>query len=242
MHGSLADNAAWFAHYLEDGPSAAAPVAVEAALCVPAVYLEQCRRALAGGTLAWGAQDVSAHPAGPRTGEIAASMLAELGCRFVIVGHSERRMAHGENDAEVARKVVAALGAGLSPIICLGETLAERVAETTAAVIERQLSAVLEAVDEAELTRIVLAYEPVWSIGTGRAATPQMAQQAHADLRAALARRAPRAAGAVRILYGGSMNAANAGALLAMPDVDGGLIGSAALKVQDFLAIVCAAA
>jgi triosephosphate isomerase len=214
---------------------------VEAAVCVPAPYLAQVQAALSGSSLALGAQDVSAHVGGAYTGEVAASMLVEFGCRYVIVGHSERRAYHAESDVVVGGKVLAALQAGLTPIVCVGETLVEREAGQTDAVVMRQLNAVLAQLDAADVARIVVAYEPVWAIGTGKTATPAMAQEVHAVLRAGLAVKNADAAAKVQILYGGSMKPDNAKELLAMSDIDGGLIGGAALKAVDFLAIVQAA-
>ncbi|MFO1283452.1 MAG: triose-phosphate isomerase [Burkholderiales bacterium] len=206
------------------------------AVCVPFPYLAQARNALSGSAVGWGAQDVSAHASGAYTGEVAASMLAEFGCAYVIVGHSERRQYHGERDEVVAAKAKAALAVGVTPIACVGESLAERDAGTTESVVLRQLEAVVASLGR-DLGRIVLAYEPVWAIGTGRTAAPGEAQAVHATLRARLA-----AAGApsVPVLYGGSVKAANAGALYAMPDIDGGLIGGASLDAAEFLSIASA--
>ncbi|MGB6055247.1 MAG: triose-phosphate isomerase [Burkholderiaceae bacterium] len=236
MNGSLGANAALLA-----GIKAGAAGACELAVCAPAPYLAQCQAELADSQIGWGAQDVSAHEAGAYTGEVAASMLSDFGCRYVIVGHSERRAYHGESDQAVAQKAARAAHAGLVPIVCVGETLEQREAGQTAAVVGRQLAAVLELFDAAALARIVVAYEPVWAIGTGKTATPAMAQEVHAALRAQLARRDAAAAMQVRILYGGSMKPDNAAQLLAMADIDGGLIGGAALKAADFLAIAQAA-
>jgi triosephosphate isomerase len=237
MNGSRAANAS-----LLSGIAAGLDGAVAAcAVCAPAPYLAQCETALSGSAIGWGAQDVSAHAAGAYTGEVAAAMLADLGCSYAIVGHSERRAYHGESDELVARKAVAALAAGLTPIVCIGETLAEREAGQTGAVVARQLDAVLALLDNATLARIVLAYEPVWAIGTGETATPEMAQDVHAQLRAQLSARDAAAGAAVQILYGGSMKPDNAKELMAQADIDGGLIGGAALKAADFLAIIHAA-
>jgi triosephosphate isomerase len=237
MNGSLAANGTLLSGIAAglDGASAAC------AVCVPAPYLAQCAAALAGSAIGWGAQDVSAHANGAYTGEVAAPMLAEFGCTYVIVGHSERRAYHGESDELVARKTVAVWNAGMTPIVCIGETLAEREAGQTGAVVSRQLDAVLALLDNAALATIVLAYEPVWAIGTGRTATPAMAQEVHAQLRAQLSARDAAAGAAVRILYGGSMKPDNATELMAQADIDGGLIGGAALKAADFLAIIHAA-
>jgi triosephosphate isomerase len=230
MNGGLAANAALLSA-LVDGWRAAPGRRI--ALCVPYPYLAQANSALATSTIAWGAQDVSEHASGAYTGEVSAGMLAEFGCRYVIVGHSERRQFYGDTDAVVAAKAVAALAAGLTPIACVGETLAERDAGATVAVVRRQLDAVLAAVG-ADASLLVVAYEPVWAIGTGRTASPDQAQAVHATLRARLTQ-----AGAadVALLYGGSVKADNAQALFAMADIDGGLIGGASLKSAEFLAI-----
>jgi triosephosphate isomerase len=237
MNGSRAANAT-----LLSGISAGlGDAAAACAVCAPAPYLAQCEAALAGTPVAWGAQDVSQHLAGAYTGEVSASMLADFACRYVIVGHSERRACHAESNELVAKKAVAALAAGLTPIVCVGETLAEREGGHTVAVVSTQLAAVLALLDDAAVVRIVLAYEPVWAIGTGRTATPEMAQEVHAQLRAQLKEKNAVAAGTVQILYGGSMKPDNAKELMAQPDIDGGLIGGASLKAADFLAIVHAA-
>jgi triosephosphate isomerase (TIM) len=203
------------------------------AVCVPYPYLGQAQAALSESPIAWGAQDVSAHAAGAYTGEVAAAMLVEFGCRYALVGHSERRQFHGETDAEVAAKAKAAQGAGITPIVCVGETLAEREMGATNAVVLRQLGAVAEVLG-AEMAKIVLAYEPVWAIGTGRTASPQEAQDVHATLRGSLA---TANAATVTMLYGGSVKAGNAAALFAELDVDGALVGGASLSAEEFLAI-----
>ena len=203
------------------------------AVCVPYPYLAQASAALKATSIAWGGQDVSEHASGAFTGEVSARMLGEFGCRYVIVGHSERRQLFGDSDAVVAAKAVAALAAGLTPIACVGETLAERDSGTTMAVVLRQLDAVLGAVG-ANASKLVVAYEPVWAIGTGRTATPEQAQDVHAGLRARLAKSG---AAEVALLYGGSVKADNAKSLFAMADIDGGLIGGASLKAAEFLAI-----
>ena len=229
MNGSLAANAALIGELLAGIGQPACDVAV----CVPAVYLAQVQLLLAGqGGIALGAQDVSQHESGAYTGDVSAAMLKELGARYVIVGHSERRQYQGETDAQVAVKAQRALAAGLTPIVCVGETLREREQGETESVVSRQLSAVIQLNGE-RLADLVVAYEPVWAIGTGRTATPEQAQTVHAALRALLAAADLQAAG-VRILYGGSMNAGNAAELLAQPDIDGGLIGGASLKARDF--------
>ena len=234
MNGSLAANAALMGELLAGIGQPACDVAV----CVPAVYLAQVQLLLLAGQggIALGAQDVSQHESGAYTGDVSAAMLKELGARYVIVGHSERRQYQGETDAQVAVKAQRALAAGLTPIVCVGETLQEREQGETESVVGRQLSAVIQLNGE-RLTDLVVAYEPVWAIGTGRTATPEQAQAVHAALRALLAAADLQAAG-VRILYGGSMNAGNAAELLAQPDIDGGLIGGASLKARDFLKII----
>jgi triosephosphate isomerase len=237
MNGSLAANEALVRAML-DGLNGSAPAA-DMALCAPAPYLAQLQALLQGSPIAWGGQDVSAHEQGAYTGEVSAAMLRDFACRFVIVGHSERRQYHGETDALVATKAQRALAMGITPIVCVGETLAEREADQTEAVVKRQLAAVIHAVAHCT-SEIVVAYEPVWAIGTGKTATPEMAQQVHAVLRAQLSA-ATQHPERVHILYGGSMNAANAASLLAQPDIDGGLIGGASLKAADFLQIVAAA-
>ena len=205
----------------------------EIAVCVPYPYLAQAGAALTGTPIAWGAQDVSEHECGAFTGEVSAGMLVEFGCRYAIVGHSERRQFYGDTDTVVAAKAVAALAAGLTPIACVGETLAERDDGVTMGVVSRQLDAVLAAVG-ANAAKLVVAYEPVWAIGTGRTASPEEAQAVHAALRARLAQAG---AAKVALLYGGSVKADNAKALFAMTDIDGGLIGGASLKAAEFLAI-----
>lgn len=237
MNGSLAANEALVKAMLE-GLQGAAPAA-DMALCAPAPYLAQLQTLLKGSAIAWGSQDVSAHEQGAYTGEVSVAMLKDFGCRYAIVGHSERRQYHGETDAVVAAKAQRALATGITPIVCVGETLAEREAGDTETVVKRQLAAVIHAVAHCT-SEIVVAYEPVWAIGTGKTATPDMAQAVHAVLRAQLAA-ATQQPERVHILYGGSMNAANAASLLAQPDIDGGLIGGASLKAADFLQIVAAA-
>lgn len=236
MNGSLAANQALI-EGLSQGLDASA---CDVLVCPPALYLPQLRQLLgAEAPLALGAQDVSEHEGGAYTGQIAVAMLREFGVSHAIVGHSERRQYQGETDLQVARKAQCALDGGITPIVCLGETLEEREQGLTAFIVQRQLSAVLQVLG-ASAQSVVLAYEPVWAIGTGRTATPEQAQQVHAALRRQLSQAGLEAEG-VRILYGGSMNAGNAVELLAQPDIDGGLIGGAALKVRDFLAIVAAA-
>lgn len=213
----------------------------DVAVCAPAPYLAQCQLLLSQSPVAWGAQDVSVHESGAYTGEVSASMLLDFGCRYVIVGHSERRSYHAEGNELVAKKTARALHAGLVPIVCVGETLSQREAGSTNEIVGGQIDAVLALVDADDIGKMVVAYEPVWAIGTGKTATPQMAQDVHAMIRQKLAAKSADAARGVRILYGGSMKPENARELMAMPDIDGGLIGGAALKAADFLAIVHAA-
>ena len=235
MHGSLAANASLLSELL----SGMGGVNCLAAVCVPATHLAQAQSLLAGSALALGAQDVSAHESGAYTGEVSAAMLRDFAVRYVIVGHSERRQFHGETDTVVAHKAQRALAAGITPIVCVGESLAEHEAGQTEAVVKRQLAAVIHTNGHC-ISEIVVAYEPVWAIGTGLTATPEQAQGVHAVLRAQL-QAATAQADRVSILYGGSMNAANAADLLAQPDVDGGLIGGASLKASDFLSMLKAA-
>jgi triosephosphate isomerase len=236
MNGSLAANEA-LVHALRDGVGAAP--ACDVALAVPAPYLAQVQALAAGSCLALAAQDVSQHESGAYTGEFSAAMLRDFAVRYVLVGHSERRQYHGESDVHVAVKAQRALAAGITPIVCVGETLEEREAGQTEAVVRRQLAAVIHLNGHC-ISEVVVAYEPVWAIGTGKTATPEQAQQVHAVLRAQLAAASPHAA-KIRLLYGGSMNAANAAQLLAQPDIDGGLVGGASLKTADFLQIIAAA-
>jgi triosephosphate isomerase len=230
MNGGLAANAALLDALAGEWD---APPGRSMAVCVPFPYLGQAQAALTGTAVAWGAQNASEHRAGAFTGEVAATMLAEFGCRYAIVGHSERRQLYAEADVAVAAKAAAALAAGITPIVCVGETLAERESGATEGVVLKQLATVLDGVGDAA-AKLVVAYEPVWAIGTGRTASPEQAQSVHATLRAALA--AAGAAG-IALLYGGSVKADNAGALFAMQDIDGGLIGGASLQAKEFLAI-----
>jgi triosephosphate isomerase (TIM) len=234
MHGSRPANAELLAALL-----AGRPYRADVAVCVPYVFLNDTAATLAGSDLRWGAQDCSAHEQGAYTGEVSAAMLSECGCRYVIVGHSERRAQHAESDAMVASKAQLALGRGMTPIVCVGETLAQREAGETEAVVKRQLSAVIHLLAHCA-SEIVVAYEPVWAIGTGLTATPEQAQAVHHVLRAQL-QAATGHADTMKILYGGSVKADNAATLFAQPDIDGGLIGGAALKAADFIAICRAA-
>jgi triosephosphate isomerase len=235
MNGSLAANASLVNAILDD----IATVNCRAAVCVPAAYLAQLQDLLAGSCIGLGAQDVSAHASGAYTGDVSADMLRDFAVRYCIVGHSERRQYHAESDALVATKAQRALAAGITPIVCVGESLAERDAGQTEHVVKRQLAAVIHANGHC-ISEIVVAYEPVWAIGTGLTASPDQAQEVHALLRKQL-QAATAQADRMAILYGGSMNAANAATLLAQPDVDGGLIGGAALKADDFLTILASA-
>ena len=230
MHGSRPANAELLA-----GVLAARPFTTDVAVCVPYVFLNETAATLAGSDVRWGAQDVSAHAQGAYTGEISAAMLAECGCRYAIVGHSERRAYHAESDELVAAKAQAALAKGVTPIVCVGETLAEREAGRTEAVVKRQLSVVIHTLAHCA-AEMVVAYEPVWAIGTGRTANLDQAQAVHAVLRAQLQAATGRGQ-AMRIIYGGSVKPDNAATLFAQPDIDGGLIGGAALKAADFIAI-----
>lgn len=235
MNGSLAGNASLLAAI-----SGVSDEKVQLVVCVPAVYLAQTQAALQGTAVAWGGQDSSAQTSGAYTGELSAAMLKEFDCSYVIVGHSERREYHRERDEMVAAKAKAAVAHGLIPIVCVGESLAEREAEQTQAVVSRQLAAVLQVLG-ADAAKIVVAYEPVWAIGTGKVATPEQAQAVHAAIRAQLRAALGEVAEHMQLLYGGSMKPDNAAQLLQQPDIDGGLIGGAALKAADFLAIFEAA-
>jgi triosephosphate isomerase len=235
MNGGHAANAELLA-----GLQAAGPYLAEVAVCVPFPYLAEVALSLQGGDLAWGAQDCSSHESGAYTGEVSAAMLAEFACRYVIVGHSERRALHGESDQLVADKAKAALAHRLTPIVCVGETLAERDAGRTVEVVKRQMSVVIHTLAHC-IPQIVVAYEPVWAIGTGKTASPDEAQAVHALLRAQL-KAATELAGDMRILYGGSVKADNAATLFRQGDIDGGLIGGASLKATDFAAICRATA
>ena len=235
MHGGLEANRALVGALVSGMGAARSSVVV----CAPTPFLAQLQGLLQGSVIALGAQDVSAHDAGAFTGEVSAAMLRDFGVRYVIVGHSERRQYHGESDAAVAQKAKQALAAGITPIVCVGETLAQREAGATEEVVKRQLAAVIHTNGHC-ISEIAVAYEPVWAIGTGRTATPEQAQQVHAVLRAQL-HAASDKSGRIKIVYGGSMNAANAAQLLAQPDIDGGLVGGASLKAPDFLAIIKAA-
>jgi len=220
----------------------AAGGSVDLAVCPPFVYLEAVGSALQGTPIALGAQDMYFEKAGAFTGEISGPMLEDLGCRYVILGHSERRHILGETDALINQKVLAALALGLLPILCVGELLEEREAGQTEAVVRRQMQGSLAGVSATQMEQVVIAYEPVWAIGTGKVASPEQAQSVHADLRRLIEEcYNPEVASVVRIQYGGSVKPDNAGELLSLPDVDGALVGGASLKADDFLGIVAAA-
>ncbi|MFP3873610.1 MAG: triose-phosphate isomerase [Thiohalophilus sp.] len=238
MNGSRTDN-----RVLLDGIKAGiGDIRVaEVAVCVPYVYLADVQLQLEGTPIAWGAQNLSREEKGAFTGEISAAMLLDFGCKYVIVGHSERRSLYGEDDQLVAEKFEVARGAGLKPILCVGESLEEREQGITEQVVARQIDAVIQHAGVAALADGVIAYEPVWAIGTGKTATPEQAQEVHAFIRGQIAGQDAAVAEGLRIQYGGSMNAANAAELLAKPDIDGGLIGGASLKAEDFLTICRAA-
>jgi triosephosphate isomerase len=233
MHGSLAENEALLAAIL----SGIADVKSQVAVCVPYPYLSQAQAKLTGTAMAWGAQNLSQHGKGAYTGEVSAAMLNDFGCKYVIVGHSERRALYGESDELVAEKYAAVQAAGLIPILCVGETLAEREGNITEQVVGRQLDAVLNKCGVASLTKAVVAYEPVWAIGTGVTASPEQAQAVHAFIRGKIRALDGAVAESLVIQYGGSVKAANAAVLFAQPDIDGGLIGGAALNADEFLAI-----
>jgi triosephosphate isomerase len=234
MNGSRASNAELLSALV-----AKAPFLCDVAVCAPSPYLADVALSLQSGGMAWGAQDCSSHEAGAYTGEVSAAMLAEFACRYVIVGHSERRAMHGESDQLVADKAKIALAHNLVPIVCVGETLQERETGQTEVVVKRQLSAAIHTLGHC-ISQVVVAYEPVWAIGTGKTASPEQAQAVHAVLRQQLAA-ATQKAGQMLLLYGGSVKADNAATLFAQPDIDGGLIGGASLKASEFLAIVHAA-
>ena len=238
MHGTRTENSALVSAIVQ---GLSGDDRVDVAVCPPFVYLADVIRAVKDTLVAVGAQNVCAEPMGAFTGEVAASMLRDVGCKYVIVGHSERRQIYREDDALVARKFLAVQQQKLLPILCVGETLDERERAETEQVVGRQLDAVLAVAGIGAMSRAVIAYEPVWAIGTGKNATPDQAQAVHACIRGRLARQDAKIASEIRILYGGSVKAANAGELFAKPDVDGGLVGGAALKGEEFMRI-CGAA
>ncbi len=239
MNGDSAGNAELVGAVMAGVP---ASESVRLLVCPPFPYLAQVRDQLAGSSVALGAQNVSEHVSGAYTGETAPGMLADVGCAYAIVGHSERRSLYGESSDQVAAKFEAAMDAGLTPILCIGETLEQREAGDTEAVVAEQLDAVVDRVGIAAFGAAVVAYEPVWAIGTGRTATPEQAQDVHRFIRERLAGKDTAIASGVQILYGGSVKGDNAAGLFAQADIDGGLIGGASLKAQDFLAIAEAAA
>lgn len=236
MHGSRAMATALVGTIVE-----AQVEGVDVALFPPFPYLREVCAECAGSAVSVGGQDASEHEAGAFTGEVSAAMLRDIGCACVLAGHSERRQFHGETDAQVAAKVAQALTQGLTPVLCVGETLDERESNRTGEVVSRQLGAVVAHCGIAAFERMIVAYEPVWAIGTGRTASPAQAQEVHALLRSQLARDDARIAGSIRIVYGGSVKPGNSAELFAEADIDGGLIGGAALQATDFLSI-CAAA
>ena len=234
MHGSLAANLRLL-EGLKAGLNAAG--GAQCTVCVPYPYLAQVEAALAGTSIAWGAQNLSEHAQGAYTGEVSGAMLRDFGCRYVLVGHSERRALYGETDKQVAAKFQAAQGAGLIPVLCIGESLQERESGVTEIVVGRQLAAVLDSSGVGALVNAVIAYEPVWAIGTGKTASSAQAQAVHAFIRQRVASHDSQIASGLCILYGGSVKANNAAELFAMPDIDGGLIGGASLVADEFLAI-----
>lgn len=234
MHGSLAANAQLLGALVAGGAGSGTATC---AVLVPFPYLAQTQQLLKGSGVQWGAQNLGEQAGGAYTGEVAGAMLAEFECTYVAVGHSERRALYHEDSALVARKLVAARKAGLIPILCVGETLADRDSGSTEAVVEEQLQAVLDVAGIGLLAESVVAYEPVWAIGTGKTATPEQAQDVHRHIRSLVARRDPAVASGLQILYGGSVKAANAKSIFAMPDVDGGLVGGASLMADEFLSI-----
>ena len=238
MHGGLSDNAKLLAEVVN---GARALARAQAAVCVPFPYLEQARSMLRGTRIAWGAQNLSHHAKGAYTGEVSGAMLRDFDCSYVIVGHSERRALYGEDSDTVALKFKAALDVELAPILCVGETLAQREAGETEAVVGAQLAAVMTRFGAKTLGAAVVAYEPVWAIGTGKTATPEQAQAVHAYIRGRVASDQSLVAQELRILYGGSVKASNAAELFAMPDIDGGLIGGASLIAAEFVEICRAA-
>lgn len=234
MHGTQASASKLVSEILQ---SLDLPIAREVLLCPPFVLLPGVARAIQDSALVLGAQNLCAEEGGAFTGEVSGSMLRDCGCRYVIVGHSERRTLYSESDLLVARKFMAAQRAGLIPILCVGESLEERKCDQTRAVVIRQLQAVLDAAGIAAFGQTAIAYEPVWAIGTGNTATPEQAQEVHALIRTSLADRDAKIAASIRLLYGGSVKASNAAALFHMPDIDGGLVGGASLEAREFVAI-----
>lgn len=241
MNGRVAQNDELVTAVLAGLADQALTECVDVMVFPPSLYVGQVESACRGSAVSVGAQDLCEFEDGAYTGELSAGMLVDCGCSAVLVGHSERRALFGDTDGRVAAKVKAALSAGLTPVLCLGESLEQRDAGTTLEVVSGQLESAVAGLSIEEISRLVLAYEPVWAIGTGRTATPEQAQEVHAHLRGLLEGISPVLAAGVRILYGGSVNAGNAAALLAQQDIDGGLVGGASLKAKDFLAICQAA-
>lgn len=239
MNGDSASNSALLAGILAGVPE---NDRIKLLVCPPFPYLAATAHQITGSRVALGAQTVSENAAGAFTGEVSVSMLADIGCDYVIVGHSERRSIYGESSADVAARFKAVSDAGLIPILCVGETLEERESEATESIIGEQLDAVLQLVGVAGFAHAVIAYEPVWAIGTGRTASPEQAQEVHAFIRRKIAAQDAEIAARILVLYGGSVKGDNAAGLFSMPDIDGGLIGGASLKADDFLAIADAAA
>ena len=238
MFGSLKSNLS----LLQDVAAGVAGLSgMSVAVCVPFPYLAQAQSVLTGTSVSWGAQNLNEQAQGAYTGEVSAAMLKDFGCRYVLVGHSERRAIYGESDTLIAEKFAAALASGLNPVLCVGETLAQREAGQTVSVVAAQIDAVLQRVGVAAFSSAVVAYEPVWAIGTGRTATSAQAQEVHAAIRAQIAAADAKVAEGLQILYGGSVKPGNAEELFGMPDIDGGLIGGASLVAADFLAICRAA-
>jgi len=234
MHGTIAavdDLVAGLKHELNDD------IPVDVAVCPPFIFIPLVASALSDTAIAWGAQDVSEQVEGARTGEVSAAMLLEYDCRYAIVGHSERRSCHGETDADVAAKFIAAQAVGLTPILCVGESLEQRETGRALEVVEAQVKAVLAAAGVDAFATAVVAYEPVWAIGTGKTASPAEAQAVHAHIRQVFSAVDAERAGKLSILYGGSVNAGNAAELFAKPDIDGALVGGASLKIDEFTAI-----
>lgn len=238
MNGGLATNQALLQALV---PAISRISGVKCAVCAPFPYLAQVQQLLSGSGVSWGAQNISQFDQGAYTGEVSGSMLVDFGCRYVIVGHSERRAIFGDSNQLVAQKYAAALKAGLTPIVCVGETLEQRERGTTEDTVAAQLDAVIERSEVGSFAQAVIAYEPVWAIGTGKTATPEEAQAVHAFIRERLAGHDEAVAAKVQVLYGGSVKAQNAAQLFAMPDIDGGLIGGAALDAEEFVAILRAA-
>ena len=235
MNGNLSSNQKFFLECIEGLKN---KEKCDVLICPPNIYLESCLKGFSKSGIFVGAQDVSSHEDGAYTGEVSASMLADIGCTYVIVGHSERRVYHGESNNIVSQKVVQALRSGITPIVCVGENLEQHEAGLAVDVVSSQLRAVLDNLDCGAIARIVVSYEPVWAIGTGRSASPEIAQNIHMELRKIFAERDPLIAQKVKILYGGSMKLGNANSLLQMPDIDGGLIGGASLNASEFLEII----